>query len=452
MPEKAKALLQDNYSIACYNLVVDMIIKDVNIMRKPFFSGLILIIFTIFFCCGYTLTTFSHTNTLQVPEENAETPLPVDNTFTITAVGDIMMHNTQIKAGFDPQQGTYDFSSFFTNVAPIFQASDLVIGNLETTLAGEAAKYSGYPRFNAPEILADNLKAAGFDILTTANNHSLDKNYGGLVATLDHLDQVSLLHTGTSRTQEEQEKILLTEVKGVKLAVLAYTYGTNGIRPEKGKEFAVNYIDDKKMISDIAKAKEQGAQLVIVALHCGQEYQPYPNSVQKQLSQALLEAGADIILGHHPHVLQPTDIITTPAGESSRDKFVIYSLGNFISAQRGLERRCSIILNLHMDIDEKGQPYFKEATYIPIYTRSFRDKGLIKYEVLPLEPVLTSIKNGTNPPYTKQEIDIFEQSFNHVTTHLHSDLPCINIHSLPLPLEGLELLETLKVSSDDTNM
>lgn len=419
-------------------------------MKKSSFSGLILVFFIIFFCCGYTLITqfekkeLAEGDVIKFPEQ--------DKSFIITAIGDIMMHNTQISAGFNYQEKTYDFASFFTYVKPIFQASDLVIGNLETTLAGETAKYSGYPRFNAPEVLADDLKASGVDILTTANNHCLDRNFPGISATLDHLDQVGLLHTGTSRTQEEQEKILLTEVKGVKLAVLAYTYGTNNIKVEKGKEFAVNYIDEKKIISDIAKAKEQGAKLVIIALHCGQEYQSYPNSLQKQLSQALLEAGADIILGHHPHVLQPADILEVKNEDSCENKFVIYSLGNFISAQRGLERRCSIILNLHMDVDEHGQPYFKEATYIPIYTRRYRNNGHISFEVLPLEPVLTSIKNGTNPNYTKQETDIFEQSFNYVTTHLKSEHPCIKMHNLPIPLEGVDLLETLKIRCNETKI
>ena len=235
-------------------------------------------------------------------------PPPPDKTFVITAVGDIMMHNTQIRAGYQREYNTYDFSSFFTEVEPFFQASDFVIGNLETTLSNDPRLYSGYPRFNSPAILAQNLKEVGFDLLTTANNHCLDKGVNGLYNTLNYLDEAGLLHVGTSRSQAEKETILYTEIEDVKIAALAYTYGTNGLNPPRGQEFAVNLIDEEQIMTDIKKARTGGAQLIILYLHFGQEYQEHPDSNQIYLAKTFFNAGADIIW-EPCYVLQSSKLI-----------------------------------------------------------------------------------------------------------------------------------------------
>ena len=373
-------------------------------MKKRFF--LIILILAVFSGCAASPVTVP-------PSEVAPPPAVQDEKLVITAVGDIMMHNSQIAAGYRPATGEYDFSPFFRYVAPLWKESDLVIGNLETTFAGEKEVYSGYPRFNTPEILASDLKEAGFDIVTTANNHCLDKGHAGLVSTLHHLDQAGLLHTGTARSSEERDDVLVVEKKGVGFAVLAYTYSTN-MGPEYA--YAVNYLDLYKIKKDIKKAREKNARLVIVSLHFGKEYEPQPGSLEKDIVTRVLEAGADVILGHHPHVLQPAELrLYTPAGGSAdQKKFIAYSLGNFISDQQGLERRCSIILNLSYGIDrETKQPYFIEATAIPIYTRSFRDKGKLCFEVIPVGPALATIRTGLPHNFTGQDIANLEKSWKH---------------------------------------
>ena len=372
-----------------------------------------------------------------VTPDIAELPTLKHETIFISAVGDIMMHNTQLIAGLQPGGNTYDYSGFFRYVKPLLGTSDLVIGNLETTLAGKSAVYSGYPRFNSPDILAANLKEAGFDVLTTANNHCMDKGYDGLAATLDRLDEAGLLHAGTARSQAEQDKRLIVDVKGSKFAILSYTYGTNGLNPPKNRAFAVNYLDEGKIIADTKKAKEEGAQLVIVALHFGTEYQTRPNPEQTGLAKALLDNGADIILGYHPHVLQPAFLID--------EKFVIYSLGNFISDQKGLERKSSVILNLQFAVDPlTEQPYFLTASYIPVWTHRYMQNGKAKFAVLPVEPALTSINMGQKGNISNTDAASLLQAWQYITNHLKSDSPQIKLQNIPIPLSGLELIKKLR--------
>ena len=218
-------------------------------------------------------------------------------TIQLTTVGDIMMHEPQISSGYDVKTKNYNYEYMYQEVAPYLKEGDLTIGNLELTLAGEAKKYTGYPQFNAPDAVADALKAAGFDVLTTANNHSLDRRFEGVKRTIDVLDERGLLHTGTYRTQEESKEILIQEVKGTKIAFLAYTYGTNGIKVDKGKEYSVNYINKDKIVKDIKEARLQEAEVICASVHFGVEYMRTPNQAQKDLVDLLVDNGVDIILG-----------------------------------------------------------------------------------------------------------------------------------------------------------
>lgn len=372
-------------------------------------------------------------------------PIPAqkeDETLVISAVGDIMVHDTQIKSAYRPSSGDYDFSSCFTHIKPLLLASDLTIGNLETTFAGKKAEYSGYPRFNCPEEFAYNLKNAGFDVLLTANNHCLDKGQLGLINTLNTLDTVGILHTGTFRTQEERDSTLIAERKGIRTAILAYTYGTNGLKPAKDKSFSVNYLSTETICTDIKKARiEDSAQIIIVCLHFGIEYKLYPNAEQQQLVQLLFDEGADAVIGYHPHVLQPAYIFAPGDGQDSK-KFAIYSLGNFISDQKGLERVSSIILNLHYGIDsDTKEPYFKKAAYVPIRTRLYWQDGRTKFEVLPIEAALVSSKRG-QPSFNSREEQELQESFLYICNHLKTEDPTFQLQPLAIPLDALTLLKT----------
>ena len=326
-----------------------------------------------------------------------------DREFTIISVGDIMMHSPQTKAGRDPADDSYDFSFMFEKVAPILREGDLVIGNLETPLAGLSnGGYTGYPMFNAPEILAQNLKEAGFTLVSTANNHSLDRKYAGLCATLDHLDEAGLMHAGTFRTSAERDSISHIKIKGVKIAFIAATYGTNGLSLPAEYGFAINYIDAERLLDDIRKARREGAGYIIVMLHWGAEYQTQPNQEQTTLADTLLKGGADLILGNHPHVLQRGEIILPiessgdpKAPDREQAKFVMYSQGNFVSNQEGMNRLVSIMLKLTIGVDgATGKPYLKEAGYIPIYTQRRNRQGESRHTVWPLELALEELESG----------------------------------------------------------
>ena len=334
-------------------------------------------------------------------------PIPEDWSFTIISTGDIMMHSPQTRAGWREASRDYDFTFMFEKIAPILQSGDLVIGNLETPLAGvENGGFTGYPLFNAPEILANNLKEAGFTLLSTANNHSLDRRYQGLLRTLDHLDEAGLMHTGTYRTPDEQEHILRFEVKNVKIAAIAATYGTNGLLLPEEHRYAVNYIDEKNLYKDISRARSEGAQYIIILLHWGEEYQNKPSKEQISLAENLLHAGADLILGNHPHVLQRGEMIHVDREDGSPgiDRFVMYSQGNLVSNQDGLDRLCNMLLKLTVRVDgASGQPYLSQAGYIPIYTQRRSSAGVSKHTVWPVELAMDALETSGKQLFGEQD-------------------------------------------------
>lgn len=381
---------------------------------------LLCLVISVLLMSGCGQKTGQAINTEALPEnelKEPDKPKP-DESFTILATGDIMMHDLQIQAGWLKEEKRYDYAYMFEHIAPILQQGDLVIGNLEVPLAGAETGYSGYPMFNAPEILATNLKDAGFDVVSTANNHCLDRRYNGLTSTLDFLDEARLLHTGTARSAQEQEQILMIPVKGVQIALIAATYGTNGMPIPKGKEYAVNLLDQDMLLGQIEKARQEGAQYVIMMLHWGQEYAPEPNQEQISLAEALFAGGADLIIGHHPHVLQKGEVLAAdePFGASGKDKnnFVMYSLGNFISSQKGLERLSSLVLKVEVGIDqETGEPYFIGAEYIPIYTQKKNSQGKNYFAVWPIEKALAEIQQ-TNSTFTKEEAQALPKAWDHI--------------------------------------
>lgn len=293
-------------------------------------------------------------------------PTPVVHTVTMAVVGDIMVHDYQYNEAYDPATGTYDFMHNFQDVKKYFEGYDLVIGNLELTLGGSDRPYSSYPCFNTPDSILDAIKDAGFNLLTTANNHSMDTGKQGLIRTLDKLDEYNIPHFGTYRSQEERDTILYQDVNGIRFAFLSYTYGTNGIPvPEP---YLINLLDEELLTQDIAKAQEN-ADVVVVLPHMGNEYETYTRDVFVQWADKMFEAGADIVLASHPHVLQRMEYRTVDHGDGPHDGFIIYSLGNFISSQTTPPRNASIVLHLTVEQVADGQPYVKEVSFVPIWTQ-----------------------------------------------------------------------------------
>ena len=237
--------------------------------------------------------------------EPEEEPVPEDININMSIIGDIMCHDSQYKDAYVSSTKSYDFSYVFTDIKKYVQTADIAVGNLETTFAGKERGYSSYPMFNTPEQLAYNLKDLGLDVISTANNHSLDKGYKGLVSTLDFLDDAGISHTGTYRTEEEQNQIVIKNVKGITMAFLSFTYGTNGIPVPSGKDYCVNLIDEDLILDQIKLAKEHNPDMICVFMHWGVEYETKQRSTQEKLANLLFENGVDVIFGGHPHVLQP---------------------------------------------------------------------------------------------------------------------------------------------------
>lgn len=328
----------------------------------------------------------------------------------LTAVGDLMVHEWQLSGAYNKATNSYDFTEAFEMVKPILQKADITIGNLETTFGSEQKGYAYYPTFNTPDTFANALKDAGFDILTTANNHCMDTRNFGLQRTIDILDNLNIKHVGTYKSQAERDTINIIQVNNIKFAFLSYTYGTNGIPIPSDKPYSVNLVDIELIKQDIEMAKQKEADIIIVLPHFGSEYQLLPNKSQTQLVDMMFEAGADIILGSHPHVLQPMEkrIIQNPDG-TTRTGFVIYSLGNFLSSQTTEPRDSSIILNLEFEKIENGKTELKSVNFIPTWVQFRKING--KYCVRAL-PIYQTLNNADEIDLTQSEIAKMKKSIN----------------------------------------
>ncbi len=260
---------------------------------------------------------------------------------SVLFTGDIMQHDSQIAAAFDPASATYDYKPCFEHIKPVLSAPDLTIGNLELTFAGPP--YKGYPQFSAPDALLEALKEAGFDALVTANNHCVDRGKKGLERTIDLLDSAGIRHTGTFKDTLDwlNNYPLLLESKGFRLSLLNYTSGMNGL-PVEGPN-KVNRIDTASIAADLTKAARQQADMIIVFMHWGTEYQRAPNDWQKQVAEFCFRHGAGMVIGSHPHVLQPVD------WRKEQGRLVAYSLGNFVSGQRDRYRNGGMMLQVTLE-------------------------------------------------------------------------------------------------------
>lgn len=323
---------------------------------KKIFSLLLLGISALCCACGTSSPSFL---------ASAGAPSPMTRTASLAIVGDIMVHDYQYNEAYDPETGTYDFMHNFQDVKKYFAGYDLVLGNLELTFGGTDLPYSSFPCFNTPDAFLDALDDAGFDLLTTANNHSMDTGQAGVVRTLDMLDAYGIDHIGTYRSQKERDTLYYREINGIRFAFLSYTYGTNGISiPE---DYLVNLMD-AQMLADIRTAREN-ADVVVVLPHMGNEYETAPRDVFVDWADAIFDAGADIILASHPHVLQRMEYRKLNHGEGEHDGFIIYSLGNFISSQTTPPRNASIVLHLTVEQVGDAPPSVKEVSFVPIWTQ-----------------------------------------------------------------------------------
>ena len=245
---------------------------------------------------------------------------------TLMFAGDVMGHDSQIAAAWDKATNQYDYDPCFQFVKPYIESVDMAIANLEVTLAGPP--YKGYPQFSSPDALAQSLKTAGFDVLVTANNHSVDRGKKGIERTIYVLDSLSIPHTGTfiDDTDRLNNYPMLLQKNGISIALLNYTYGTNGIPVPKPT--VVNLIDTAVIRKDLLQAQALQPDVILTFIHWGTEYESLPRKNQKDLAEFCFRHGTDLLIGAHPHVLQPME------WRKEKNQLVVYSLGNFVSGQR----------------------------------------------------------------------------------------------------------------------
>jgi poly-gamma-glutamate capsule biosynthesis protein CapA/YwtB (metallophosphatase superfamily) len=300
--------------------------------------------------------------------------------FRIAFVGDIMVHAPQLEAARDGRDGTYDFSPQLAPMKRVLASADLVVGNLETTLAAGIRSFSGYPCFNTPDSLVSALADCGFSVLTTANNHCLDSRGRGAERTSEILDTMGLSRVGV-RLGKDARIALEVEKNGIRLGFLSYTYGTNGITLSSNASIIVPTIQGADVADEIRNARKPETDLFVVGFHFGQEYSPKPSKDQRDVAALAFRAGTDIVIGTHPHVLQPVEISRN--SRSGRIRVVAYSLGNFLSSQRTKPRDRSCVLFIDVEKRRTGV-FITRVSILPIWTRWGRGNATPRIAVTPL--------------------------------------------------------------------
>jgi len=323
-------------------------------------------------------------------------------TITILATGDILMHNTVIAAGLN--NDNYQYEKMFEPIKDIVSSADYAMINLEAAMAGPDTGYTGYPLFNAPDSLAEAIKNTGFDLVTNANNHILDRGYTGAMRTLDILRQNGLDTIGINKSQQEKNKMLIKDIHGVKVGFLAYGYDTNGIPLPPDKPFFYNLLDEENILKDITAMRPK-VDILVLSLHWGVEYSPFPTEKQSAMASKFFAQGADVIFGGHPHVLQPAEIMTI----NGNKKFIVYSMGNCLGDQNGVERNSGVIVRLTFKKDLlSGKTELQSFDYTPTFSNSYMDKGKENFRIIPVPETIQRIKAGQDPYLHADSIPLLE--------------------------------------------
>ncbi len=368
--------------------------------KKQILTCFILLIISLLSC-----TERKNTNELPVTEKVIKR-----DSLKLLFVGDIMTHDAQINGALvDGKDTCYNFLPPFQYIKDYISSADIAFGNLETTLGGKP--YRGYPMFSSPPELIEAVKENGFDVLFIANNHILDRRKKGLESTIDLLDKYGFYHTGAFKDTLSREKNypLMIEKNNIKLALLNYTYDTNGLLPSVPN--IVNYIDTAQIKEDLTKAKSFQPDYIIAYMHWGEEYQLKENKEQQKLAHFLAEHGTNLIIGTHPHVVQGYSNINTSLGDSIP---IIYSLGNFISNQRDRYKDGGIAFEINLT-KEDSTISIKSLHYEPIWVdRSVKNNRFI-YRIIPVNDY---IKNIDKYELTDMNLKAMEQFLSDTKTKL----------------------------------
>lgn len=289
---------------------------------------------TIIILLTFLLVGCMQLNDIEETDDNNEKPIIETDkeiiTVSFNAVGDNLIHGAIYNSPQYIKGDTFDFNAIYSEIKPHIENADISYINQETMLGGTSLGLSHYPMFNSPQEIGDAVANTGFDWINHATNHTLDAYEAGVINTLDYWDKnPAITTTGIARSNDEANELKIIERNGIKFGLLAYTYGTNGIPIPDGKDYLVNIIDKEKMEKDI-KRLETEVDSILVSLHWGTEYSFAPNSFQQDIAKFLADLNVDVIIGTHPHVIQPVEYVV---GKDGHETLVIYSLGNFLSAQ-----------------------------------------------------------------------------------------------------------------------
>jgi len=288
----------------------------------------------------------------------AQNPAPSPGKISLLFIGDIMGHDEQIWSAENRETHIYNYDTVFSCIRDEISEADVAIANFEVTLAGHP--YKGYPTFSSPASLAVACKNAGIDVFVTANNHAADRGIKGILGTIYRLDSIGIPHTGTFTNQTARDTLypMIIKKNGFSLALLNYTYGTNGINVPP--PVIVNMLDKNVITADIEKAKSKNPDAIILFLHWGTEYDTMPSKTQTDLADYFFSRGVDLIIGSHPHVLQKME--WAKSDTVMKDRIVVYSLGNFVSNQRSIRRDGGAMVRIEL-AKEADSLYVSDAGY-----------------------------------------------------------------------------------------
>lgn len=378
-------------------------------MPKTLFLSLALILGA----CGSSAA--GHSDSAENASADSLAMTPKAEEITLLFAGDAMQHQAQldqakIRGGGG---GRYDYSQCFDLIAPEIQEADYAVVNLEVPLGGGPV-YRGYPCFSAPDSFAEALRDAGFDLFLTANNHCLDSGMKAARRTLSALDSIGVDHIGTYDGPGQRESLVpfIKDIKGFKIGFLNYTYGTNGIEPRDSMEVAM--IDRDRMAQEIRKTRDAGAEIVVVTVHWGVEYVLTQNKNQEALAQFLLDQGTDLVIGGHPHVIQP--MMTVENDSTGRRQLVVYSLGNLISNMKTADTRGGALVRAVIGRDKEGKPVFKEANYDTFLSAKPTGKG-DNYRVVP------SWMTDSIPAGQREHWNIFNRGAERIFNQYNKNVP-----------------------------
>ena len=322
-------------------------------------------------------------------QQTAETQtVSTPDTLTLMFIGDVMSHSPQVDAA-RLEDGTYDYTPCYRFLAPYIASADLCIANMEVPLAG--APYTGYPQFSCPDNMMSQLFEAGVDVFLTSNNHTCDKGAKGIRRTIQLMDSLGIPHSGTylDSTDFQARNPLIVEQNGFRIAILNYTYGTNGLPVPN--PYIVNLLDSTSIARDIARARKLEADYIIVMPHWGIEYARKQNKVQEGYANYMYECGADMVIGGHPHVVQPITL-ENPDSEGIPQRITAYSLGNFVSNQRKRYTDGGIIVKCEIVRYNDHSVRVTRYEYLPYWVFKGTCQGKYQYHILPAKHAIENCK------------------------------------------------------------